>query len=112
MNAAPLLAPEDKGVVSRELLRRVVESLSARDLSLLLLLEEVSRVDAEQIDADACTLLWMGHFGLFGVDVDPADRVFLVRRPEGKAAIDERYGRTSEPRRRRRRGVRGPMATR
>jgi len=109
VNGAPLLAPDDDDVIAPAVLRRVVNSLTSRDLGILERLEREKRIDVELVDADASTLLWMGHFGLFGVDVDFADRTYLVRRPEGKAAIDERQGRTSEPRRRR---GRRPMETR
>jgi hypothetical protein len=103
VNAAPLLAPDDDGVVSPVLLRRVVQSLTKRDLALLERLEGEERIDAETADVDPMNLIWMGHFGLLGIEVDDQDRIFAGRRPEGKAALDERYGRTSEPRRKTRR---------
>ena len=106
MNASILIAPDDDGVASPEILRRIVGSLTAADVRLLERLEREMRIDVETIDADAQALLWMGHFGLYGIEVDRGDRVFLVRREEGKAAIDERFGRTSKPKPERRRGIR------
>jgi hypothetical protein len=106
--ASPLLAPDDDGIVSMALLGRVVESLTKRDLAFLERLEREERVDAESADVDSLNLIWMAHFGLVGIDVDGSlERVYVGKRPEGKAALDARYGRESEPRKkpRRRRSV-------
>ena len=93
---APLLAPDDDGVVAPAVLRRVVDSLTRIDLIFLQKLEQVHRLDAENVQLDMSGILWMAHFGLIGVDVDRADRVYVTwREEEGKAALDERLGQSS-----------------
>jgi hypothetical protein len=110
VHASPLLAPDDDGVISPAILRRVVQSLTARDVELLEQLEERARIDVEGLRVPAVDLLWMQHFGLFGVEVDQADRVYLVRREEGKAALDERE--TAATRARAKSAPRGPAHAR
>ena len=97
LNTAPLLAPDDDETIAPALLRRVVQSLTRADVMLLEKLERVRRIDSENVQLDAQAILWLAHFGLVGVEVDTADRVYLVwREEEGKAALDERLGRPSQ----------------
>ncbi len=114
VKSAGVLAPDDDGAVSPVLMRRVVESLTASDLSLLRKLEGApgGKLDVEYLAAlgfDGQQMLWAVHFGLCEIDVDLADRVYLARRPEGKMAIDAREGRASAPRKKR---GRRPVAAR
>ena len=102
MAVSPLIAPDDDGEIDPVVFERVLKSLTAKDLLLLEKLEAEKRIDVETLDSyDTSNFLWLSFFGLCGVDVDPGDRVFLVKKKEGKAAIDALRG-VERPSRKRR----------
>jgi hypothetical protein len=104
MAVHPLVAPDDEGYISGPILERILRSLTARDAELLGRLEKERRVDVDTLEADgydAASLFWMAHYALVSVEIDQADRVYLVRKKEGKIALDARRG-IPQPARKRR----------
>lgn len=74
------------------LTRRIRDSLARGDVELLERLDQAHRLDVAELAAplDPERVLWLAYFGLVLLQVDPADRVYLVRNPE---ALPELRGR-------------------
>lgn len=103
MAVCPLMSPDDDEGPNPVVLGRVVDKLTARDVALLERLEKDRRVDVDTLEADgyaASDLIWLAHYALVSVEIDPGDRVFVVRKVEGKVALDARRGIPPAPRKR------------
>ena len=104
MAVCPMMSPDDDEEINPVALERIVRSLTARDIALIDALEKERRIDVDTLAGDgydASQLIWLAHYALCGVEIDPGDRVFFTRTKEGKAALDARRGVVRPPRKRR-----------
>ena len=71
------------------LTRRVRDSLARGDMELLERLDQARRLDVAELSPplDPERVLWLAYFGLVLLEVNPADRVYLVRNREALSEL-------------------------
>lgn len=86
-----VLAPDDDGIVVDAIRDHIAHNLTAKDQQLLHKLERDERIDVDTLSGDGYSaedLLWLVFHGVAEIEVDDANRTYLVKTIVGRQVLD------------------------